>query len=150
MSPSSSTTSRPSPNSRPGSRPIDFREAARKSAIPLVLTMVGLAVIVASVPVALFAAGWLLASGTEDPPGLGVAPDGRGGDGPRGTGGGVGRDAAQSQLRQLPPLAQATVAQPGMGPDRPCHQRQRTRAPASSFVIDCHTQAACFRVAHRG
>ena len=62
VSPSSSTTSRPSPNSRPGSRPIDFREAARKSAIPLVLTMVGLAVIVASVPVALFAAGWLLAS----------------------------------------------------------------------------------------
>ncbi len=39
----------------------DFREAARKSAIPIVLTVVGLAVITASVPVALFAAGWLLA-----------------------------------------------------------------------------------------
>lgn len=39
----------------------DFREAARKSAIPILLTGVGLAVIMASVPVALFAAGWLLA-----------------------------------------------------------------------------------------
>ena len=41
---------------------VDFREAARKSAIPLVLTVAGLAVIVASVPVALFGAGWLIAS----------------------------------------------------------------------------------------
>jgi len=40
---------------------IDFREAARKSAIPILLTGVGLAVVMASVPVALFAAGWLLA-----------------------------------------------------------------------------------------
>jgi Putative Actinobacterial Holin-X, holin superfamily III len=40
---------------------VDFKDAARKSAIPLVLTVVGLAVITASVPVALFAAGWLLA-----------------------------------------------------------------------------------------
>jgi Putative Actinobacterial Holin-X, holin superfamily III len=39
----------------------DFREAARKSASPIVLTLVGLAVIMASVPVALFAIGWLLA-----------------------------------------------------------------------------------------
>ena len=39
----------------------DFREAARKSAIPILLTGVGLAVIMASIPVALFAAGWLLA-----------------------------------------------------------------------------------------
>ena len=40
----------------------DFREAARKSAIPIVLTVVGLAVIMACIPVALFATGWLLAS----------------------------------------------------------------------------------------
>ena len=62
MSPSSSTTSSPWPNSRPGSRPLDFRDAARKSAVPIVLTVVGLTVVVASVPVALFGTGWLLAS----------------------------------------------------------------------------------------
>ena len=38
----------------------DLREAARRSAIPIVLTVAGLAVIVASVPVALLGAGWLL------------------------------------------------------------------------------------------
>ncbi len=41
---------------------VDFREAARKSAIPIVLTVAGLAVIVASVPVALIGAAWLLSS----------------------------------------------------------------------------------------
>jgi hypothetical protein len=41
---------------------VDFRDAARKSAIPIVLTVVGLAVMVAGVPVALLGAGWLLAS----------------------------------------------------------------------------------------
>jgi hypothetical protein len=41
---------------------VDFRDAARKSAIPIVLTVVGLTVVVASVPVALLGAGWLLAS----------------------------------------------------------------------------------------
>ncbi len=41
---------------------IDFRDAARKSAIPIVLTVAGLAVMAASVPVALFGAGWLIAS----------------------------------------------------------------------------------------
>ena len=76
----------------------DFREAARKAAIPIVLTMVGLAVIVASVPVALFAAGWLLASALKIHQGLGDAPDSRSGDDPRGTGGWVGRDAAPTQL----------------------------------------------------
>jgi hypothetical protein len=40
----------------------DSREAARKSAVPIVLTVVGLTVVVASVPVALLGAGWLLAS----------------------------------------------------------------------------------------
>jgi hypothetical protein len=41
---------------------VDFREAARKSAIPLVLTVAGLTVIALSVPVALLGVGWLLAS----------------------------------------------------------------------------------------
>ena len=41
---------------------VDFREAARKSAIPIALTVAGLSVIVSSVPVALLGAGWLLAS----------------------------------------------------------------------------------------
>ena len=41
---------------------IDCREAARKSAMPIVVTVVGLAVLVASFPVALLVAGWLLAS----------------------------------------------------------------------------------------
>jgi hypothetical protein len=41
---------------------LDFRDSARKSAIPVVLTVVGIAVMVASVPVALLGAGWLLAS----------------------------------------------------------------------------------------
>jgi Putative Actinobacterial Holin-X, holin superfamily III len=40
----------------------DFRDAARKSAIPIVLTAVGVSVVVASIPVALLGAGWLLAS----------------------------------------------------------------------------------------
>ena len=40
----------------------DFRDAARKSAVPIVLTLVGLVMIVASVPVALLGAGWLLSS----------------------------------------------------------------------------------------
>src|SRR5208282_5668866 len=41
---------------------VDFRDAARRSAIPIVLTVAGLAVMVAGVPVALLGAGWLLAS----------------------------------------------------------------------------------------
>ena len=41
---------------------VDLRDAARKSAIPFVLTMVGLAAMVTSGPVALLGAGWLLAS----------------------------------------------------------------------------------------
>ena len=40
----------------------DSREAARKSAVPIVLTVVGFTVVVVSVPVALLGAGWLLAS----------------------------------------------------------------------------------------
>ena len=40
----------------------DFRDAARKSAVPIVLTVVGLTVLAASVLVALLGAGWLLAS----------------------------------------------------------------------------------------
>jgi Putative Actinobacterial Holin-X, holin superfamily III len=40
----------------------DFKDAARKSAVPIVLTVVGPTVVVASVPVALLGAGWLLAS----------------------------------------------------------------------------------------
>ena len=40
----------------------DFNDAGRKSVIPIVLTVVGLTVVVASVPVALLGAGWLLAS----------------------------------------------------------------------------------------
>ena len=40
----------------------DFCDAARKSAVPIVLTVVGVAVMVASVPVGLLGAGWLLAS----------------------------------------------------------------------------------------
>ena len=40
----------------------DFRESARKSAVPIVLTVVGLTVVVASLPVALLGAGWLLAA----------------------------------------------------------------------------------------
>jgi hypothetical protein len=41
---------------------IDFRDAARKSAVPIVLAAVGLTVVIASVPVGLLGAGWLLAS----------------------------------------------------------------------------------------
>jgi Putative Actinobacterial Holin-X, holin superfamily III len=41
---------------------VDFRDAARKSAIPIVLTVVGLTVVVAGFPVALLGVGWLLAS----------------------------------------------------------------------------------------
>jgi hypothetical protein len=40
----------------------DFKDAARKSVIPIMLTVVGLTVVVASVPVAFLGAGWLLAS----------------------------------------------------------------------------------------
>jgi Putative Actinobacterial Holin-X, holin superfamily III len=41
---------------------LDFRDAARKSAIPIVLTVVGLTVMALSVPVGLLGVGWLLAS----------------------------------------------------------------------------------------
>jgi putative superfamily III holin-X len=41
---------------------IDFRDSARKAAVPIVLTVVGLTVVVASVPVALLGTAWLLAS----------------------------------------------------------------------------------------
>ncbi len=41
---------------------VDFRDAARKSAIPIVLTLVGVALMVASILVALLGAGWLIAS----------------------------------------------------------------------------------------
>ena len=41
---------------------VDFRDAVRKSAVPIVLTAVGLAMMVASVPVALLGAAWLIAS----------------------------------------------------------------------------------------
>jgi Putative Actinobacterial Holin-X, holin superfamily III len=40
----------------------DLRDAARKSAAPIVLTLMGLTVVVASVLVALLGTGWLLAS----------------------------------------------------------------------------------------
>lgn len=40
----------------------DFRVAVRKAAVPIALTVVGLTVVSASVPVALLGAGWLLAS----------------------------------------------------------------------------------------
>jgi Putative Actinobacterial Holin-X, holin superfamily III len=41
---------------------VDLREAVRKSAGPIVLTIVGLTVVAASVLVALLGAGWLLAT----------------------------------------------------------------------------------------
>ena len=47
----------------------DFRDSARKSAIPIVLTAVGVSVVVASIPVALLGAGWLLASALKIPQG---------------------------------------------------------------------------------
>ena len=48
---------------------LDWRDSARKSAVPIVLTVVGLTVLVASVPVALLGAGWLLASALNIPEG---------------------------------------------------------------------------------
>ena len=48
---------------------IDFRDAARKSAIPLALTVGGLAVVVASVPIALLGIGWLLVAALKIPQG---------------------------------------------------------------------------------
>jgi hypothetical protein len=44
---------------------VDLRDTVRKSAIPIVLTVVGLAMMVASAPVALLGAGWLLASALD-------------------------------------------------------------------------------------
>jgi len=41
---------------------IDFRDSTRQAAVPIVLTVVGLTVVAASVPVALLGTGWLLAS----------------------------------------------------------------------------------------
>lgn len=41
---------------------VDFRDAARKSAAPILLMLMGLTVAAASVTVALLGAGWLLAS----------------------------------------------------------------------------------------
>ena len=41
---------------------VDFRDAARKSAVPIVLTLAGLTVVMAGVPVALLGPDWLLAS----------------------------------------------------------------------------------------
>ena len=63
----------------------DLRDAARKSAVPIVLTVVGLAVIMASVPVALVGAGLAAGLRTANPPGLGDAPDGRSSNSPGGT-----------------------------------------------------------------
>lgn len=40
----------------------ELRQAARKSAIPIAMTLIGLTVTAASVPIALLGAGWLLAS----------------------------------------------------------------------------------------
>jgi hypothetical protein len=40
----------------------DARETARKSAVPIVLTVAGLTLVVASIPVALLGAGWMVAS----------------------------------------------------------------------------------------
>ena len=110
----------------------DFKDAARRSAAPIVLTVVGLTVVVASLPVALFGEGWLLGIRTKHRPGSGHAPDGYGGDDPRRTGGGLGREMAQPQFRQLPPFPQTVHAEPDMGPDRACHQR----APGTGGV-DC-------------
>jgi len=49
---------------------IDFRDSARKAAVPIVLTVVGLTVVAASVPVALLGTGWLLASALKIHQGL--------------------------------------------------------------------------------
>ena len=78
---------------------VDFRESARQSAFPLVLTVVSLAVLLASVPVALFGAGWLLASAMKIDQGwamliiagAAMAVAGLGGGGGGGGGGGRGR-----------------------------------------------------------
>jgi len=48
---------------------MDFRDSARKAAVPIVLTVVGLTVVAASVPVALLGTGWLLASALKIHPG---------------------------------------------------------------------------------
>ena len=127
---------------------VDFRDAARKSAVPIVLTVVGLTVVVASVPVALLGAGWLLASALKIHQGWAMLLTAGAAMALGGLVAGLGGMQLTPQLRQLPPLAQATVAQPGMGPDRPCHQRQRAPAPAASFVIAAARRSRVFPTAH--
>jgi hypothetical protein len=51
---------------------IDFRDAARTAAVPLVLTMGGLALLLAGLPVALLGGGWLLAWALKIEPGWGM------------------------------------------------------------------------------
>jgi Putative Actinobacterial Holin-X, holin superfamily III len=53
---------------------VDFKDAARKSVVPLLLTVVGLTVVVASVPMALFGTGWLLASALKIHQGWAMLP----------------------------------------------------------------------------
>ena len=101
----------------------DFRDAARKSAVPIVLTVVGLTVLVASVWWPSWA-GWLLASALKIHQGwamiltAGVAMA-LGGLVAGGAGCGSHTASTASAARA------ATVAQPGMGPDRPCHRAAR-------------------------
>ena len=69
---------------------VDFREAARKSAIPHRADHGGPGRDRGQRPGGPLRRRLAARLRTEDPPGLGDAPDGRSGDGPRGTGGGLG------------------------------------------------------------
>ena len=75
---------------------VDFRDAARKSAVPIVLTVVGLTVVVASVPVALIGTGWLLASALKIHQGWAMLLTAGAAIALGGLAAGVGRDAAQA------------------------------------------------------
>ena len=74
---------------------VDFRDAARKSTVPIVLTVVGLARDRGERPGGPSWRGLAAGLRTGNPPGLGDAPDCRSGDGPRGTGGGHWRTTPQ-------------------------------------------------------
>ena len=122
---------------------LDFRDSARKSAVPVVLTMVGLAVIVASLPVALLGTAWLLATALKIHQGwamlltAGVAIA---------LGGSVAVLAGRRLSHSFESFRRShkqLCAEPGMGSDGTGHQRQRSPASAAACVtlIDCRTEA---------
>ena len=121
---------------------VDFRDAARKSAVPLVLTVVGLAVLVASVPVALLGTGWLLASALKIHQGWAMLLTAGAAMALGGLVAGLGGMRLSHSFESFRRSRKQLMAEPGMGRGPFLSPAQRAPARAASFVNHSRTLVA--------